>query len=173
MSLANSANSIAAGVAISVNNNEAVAHISGTITTDTTNPAEAALPELRVQAQLTQNMDGEYRGALGAQALAGSVSGTNAKATVSGAIAIIVSHAKTSAAIADGSKLTGADIEISAFDQSKLALRAGGLSISKGSQVGIGASSALIYGENTVEAKIGDRVTIRGASLTLSAEKRR
>jgi len=172
MSLANSANSIAAGVAISVNNNEAVAHISGTITTDTTNPAEAALPELRVQAQLTQNMDGEYRGALGAQALAGSVSGTNAKATVSGAIAIIVSHAKTSAAIADGSKLTGADIEISAFDQSKLALRAGGLSISKGSQVGIGASSALIYGENTVEAKIGDRVTIRGASLTLSAEKK-
>lgn len=172
MSLANSANSIAAGVAISVNNNEAVAHIRGTITTDTTNPAEAALPELRVQAQLTQNMDGEYRGALGAQALAGSVSGTNAKATVSGAIAIIVSHAKTSAAIADGSKLTGADIEISAFDQSKLALRAGGLSISKGSQVGIGASSALIYGENTVEAKIGDRVTIRGASLTLSAEKK-
>lgn len=172
MSLANSANSIAAGVAISVNNNEAVAHIRGTITTDTTNPAEAALPELRVQAQLTQNMDGEYRGALGAQALAGSVSGTNAKATVSGAIAIIVSHAKTSAVIADGSKLTGADIEISAFDQSKLALRAGGLSISKGSQVGIGASSALVYGENTVEAKIGDGVTIRGASLTLSAEKK-
>jgi len=172
MASSTGANPIAAAVAISVNNNEAIAEANGDITTSAAVSEKAGDPSLKVQAELTQNMSGEYRGALGAQAIAGAISmGTGGKAAVSGAIATIVSNAKTRAAIGSNATLTGGDIEIVSYDKSKLALRAGGVSLSNGSTVGVGASFALLYGNNTVETVIGDNVTIKGRNLTVSAVK--
>ena len=64
------------------------------------------LTDLRAEAQLTQNLDGKYKGLLGAQALAGSVTGSNSTVTISGALAIIVSKADTSVTVDDYAKLT-------------------------------------------------------------------
>ena len=171
MSLESNSNAIAAGVAVSVNNNEATI----TISNDTVLNASG---NIAASAELTQNMNGDYRGFLGAQALAGAVSGSGGNFSIGGAIAVIVSNAKTSVTIADGTaqkhaELTGSRISITASDKSKLALRAGGISISKGASVGIGAAFALIYSNNAIAAVIGDETTVNAESLVIRAEKLR
>ena len=61
---------IAAGVAVSVNNNQSVAENSGTIITRLAKGAQKDAPrDLTIVAVHTANMDGIYRGTLGAQAL--------------------------------------------------------------------------------------------------------
>ncbi len=161
-------NSIGVGVAISVNKNEATATIGGSVTA--TGDSDYG-KDVTADATLTQNMDGDYKGQMGAQALAGAVSGTGSKVSISGALAIIVSRAVTSASIASGAVINGGDISVTASDKSKLAVRAGGLSLSGGSSVGVGVSFALIYAHNTVSAGIGSGASITGDSLTLSAKK--
>ena len=171
MSLESNSNAIAAGVAVSVNNNEATVTISGSAVLH-------ASDEISASAELTQNMDGEYKGYLGAQALAGAVSGSGGSFSIGGAIAVIVSNAKTGVVIANGTAahhadLSGSRITLSASDKSKLALRAGGISISKGASVGIGAAFALIYSNNAIAAAVGDYTVIRAESLVIRAEKLR
>ncbi|NCB91906.1 MAG: hypothetical protein EOM40_04945, partial [Clostridia bacterium] len=171
MTLGRSTFSIAMGVAVSVNNNKAHVIIAD---------ADAAKDGIQIQgkdgvvidAELTQNMDGEYRGYLGAQALAGSISGQT-QGAIAGAIAVLVSHADTKVNVGNYAKITGGDIRISASDKSKLAIRAGGISIAKNAKVGVGASFAFIYAQNGVTAKIGDNVSLTGNTLTITAEKRK
>ncbi len=95
--------------------------------------------------------------------------------TISCALAIIVSKADTSVVVNDNAKLTANNgmVKLSAEDKSKLALRAGGLSISKGTKVGIGASFALIYARNDVLAEVGQYAEIKAASFLLHAAKLR
>ncbi len=95
--------------------------------------------------------------------------------TISGALALIVSKAQTSVNVLDGAKLTAENgqVKLSAEDQSKLAVRAGGLSISKGTSVGVGASFALVFARNVVEAIVGKNVQVKAASFLLRAAKQR
>ncbi|MBR4990130.1 MAG: hypothetical protein IKY96_03105, partial [Oscillospiraceae bacterium] len=171
---------VAAGVAISVNNNEAVAENSGTIitapeTNGNAEPAQEDVPrDIVISAVHTANMDGIYRGTLGAQALAGSVTGADSKATISGAFSILTSKALTKASAAKGSVIkSGGDLEITATDKTKLAVRAGGISYSEGTSVGVGASFALIYAENQVLALIEDgaKTVICAGDLKVNAIK--
>ena len=169
ISLANKANSIAAGVAVSVNNNEAIVEING--------GSVESNGDVELSATLTQNMNGDFRGQLAAQALAGAVSGSGSSASVGGAIAVLASNAKTKVIIADGTgtdnraTITGENVVISTSDKTKLAARAGGVSVSKGSSVGVGASAAIIYANNQVESRIGDWAKIQARSLLIRAEK--
>ena len=99
------------------------------------------------------------------------------KFSIGGAVAIIVSKATTKVIFEDagnkseGTKITGGDITIAAKDKSKIALRAGGMSISKGASVGIGAAFALIYSHDDVGARLGDYAIVNGESLQVSAKK--
>ncbi|MEN6634431.1 MAG: hypothetical protein ABFC56_01110, partial [Clostridiaceae bacterium] len=167
MSLASKSNSIAVGAAVSVNDNKASVTIAGELT--------AREGNLTAEAQLTQNMDGKYKGLLGAQALAGSVTGSSSDMSIAGALAIIVSKATTSVVVADGAVLTALNgqVKLSSEDQSKLAVRAGGISLSKGTSVGIGASFALVFARNVVQAIVGKNVQIKAASFLLRAAKQR
>ena len=116
---------LAMGVAVSVNNNKALVIVGENvpITVEAEN-------DINISADLTQNMDGQYKGYLGAQALAGSVTGS-ADAAIAGAIAILVSQAETrvtvgegvqliSARFIDGKLIDGGDIKILAMDKSCL-----------------------------------------------------
>jgi hypothetical protein len=172
MSLASSSTSIALGVAVSVNYNQATATVGGTVSATGDDGTQKEDGALSVSAELTQNMDGEYKGFLGAQAIAGAVSGSG-NAAIGGAIAIIVSQALTKAALLENAIVKAGNISVTAFDKSKLAVRAGAISLSTGGKVGVGASFALVYGHNTVQALVGDNAGITGTSFTLSAEKRR
>ena len=174
MSLAKNANSIAAGVAVSVNENTAKVDIAKNLV--------AKEGDLTLAANLTQNMDGDYRGKLAAQALAGSVSGEDSKASIAGAVAVVVSSAESTVDIASGTGkentdtteirgIRGKKVSITAADKSKLAVRAGGVSVSKGSKVGMGLSAAAIKSNNTVRASIGDYAHITANELELSAKK--
>ncbi|MGF7003762.1 hypothetical protein M2149_002167 [Lachnospiraceae bacterium PFB1-21] len=165
VSLAQNSNAIAAGVAVSVNKNQAKVTIGNNIVSED--------EDIFIEASLSQNMDGKYRGYLGAQAIAGSTSGSGGNASIAGAVAIIVSRAETEVTVKEGVELTGKDIVIQASDKSKLAVRAGAVSISKGSKVGMGASFALVYAHNTVIAEIKNNVTIHANNFTLSAMKKR
>ena len=174
MSLAANSNSIAAGVAVSVNNNTALTDVSGIIRAGSEeNPGDASFT-----ADLTQNMDDDFRGKLAAQSLAGAVSGANGKVSIAGAVSVLVSNAETKVTVGDNSKgstdvtATGA-MKISAADKSKLAARAGAVSISKGSAVGVGASVVTIVSNNTVEAKVADNTHLTAKRLDLIAERRR
>ncbi len=169
MSLAKKANSIAFGVAVSVNNNKAKVTGSGDL--NATNGGDVTLTS-----KLTQNMDGEFRGKLAAQSLAGSVSGAESSVSLAGAVSVLVSHAESSVDIADGKSnahriIKGGNVAIEATDKSKLTARAGGISLSKGSSVGMGIASANVITGNTVTAKVGNYADITAGSFKLNAEK--
>lgn len=173
-----SAATIGAAVAVGVNNNKTHATINGaakvfdatSADSDWKTKAKAAGP-VNVIATYTQNMDGVYAGLLGAQSIAGAASGKGSTVTVAGAVSVLVSNSETAAQVADNGVITGGDIVVKAYDKSKLAVRAGALTASGGSTVGVGASFALVYGNNVVRALVGDKVTILGTGLTVSGEK--
>ncbi|MBR2526896.1 MAG: hypothetical protein IKE58_00245 [Blautia sp.] len=167
MSLAKEANSIAAGVAVSVNENTAEVNVKKNVV--------AVDGDVTMSSILTQNMDGEYRGKLAAQALAGSVSGAKSDFSVAAAVAVVDSTAKSTVDVAPGvgerHGISGNKVTISATDKSKLAVRAGGVSISNGSKVGMGLSAAAISSKNTVRASVGDNTTILAKEFDLTAKK--
>ena len=130
-------------------------------------------------------MDGAYKGLLAAQALAGAVSGAG-KVSIAGSLAIVVDNAKSKVIVAmlDGNgndiatksnniRIEGGNIRISASDKTKLAIRAGGVSLSKGSKAGVGAAFGLVYGNDQVTVQIGNYTDIRGESLEITANKLR
>ncbi|MBT7123510.1 MAG: hypothetical protein HN948_10925, partial [Clostridia bacterium] len=168
VSIDKNANSIGVGVAVSVNMNEAHAQIGGTITA--TGDAEND-PDIIVDANLTQNMDGKYKGLLGAQALAGSVTGNGSKVCISAALAVIVSLSKATATILADAIVEGGGISVSSADKSKLAVRAGAISLSTGASVGAGVSFAIIFAHNEVFASVGTGASITGDSFSLTAQK--
>ncbi|MDO4545395.1 MAG: hypothetical protein Q4C25_04495, partial [Bacillota bacterium] len=171
MTLGNSSLSIAMGVAISVNNNKAIVQIS-----DSTVSSPIVLKGaegVTIDSQLSQNMDGDFRGYIAAQALAGSVTGT-ANAAIAGAVSILVSKAETRSSVGQYAVIVSdsGDVTVTAADKSKLAVRAGGYSIStRGAKVGIGASFAFIYAYNDVIAEVRDNASIKGKNLTVTATK--
>lgn len=185
MSQARNANSIAAAVAISVDGNEAITLVSGDITAKKTEKSGTTLGDVQFESDLTQNMDGAYKGLLAAQALAGAVSGAG-KVSIAGSLAIVVDNAKSKVIVAmlDGNgndiatksnniRIEGGNIRISASDKTKLAIRAGGVSLSKGSKAGVGAAFGLVYGNDQVTVQIGNYTDIRGESLEITANKLR
>ena len=162
---------IGVGVAVSVNANKALTTLGGTITArGLTNdlPNDGAIT---ADTQLTQNLDGEYRGLLAAQALAGSISG-KAKVGLAGAVAVLVSKAETGTDLSASGTLNGGAITLQAIDKSKLAVRAGALTFSTGANIGAGASFALIYAHNQVHVRMGSLATITATSLILNAQKK-
>ena len=137
--------------------------------------------DISVQAKTTQNMDDVYRGLLAAQALAGAVSGEDGSISIAGSIVVVVDNAKTKVLISsteddtevDPITMTGSKIDLEAYDKTKLAVRSGGVSVSKGSKVGVGVAVALIYANDKVDVIIGDGTVTRGDSLQINAEKAR
>ena len=163
-------NNISVGVAVSINGNQANATVDGEVTAT----GDAATAEndgdVRVTSTVTQNMDGKYRGLLGAQALSGSISGSGGKVGFAGAVAILIGHAQGVAQIAENAVVRGGDVLVEALDKSKMAVRAGGLTAT-GASAGVGASFALVYAENELTAKVGKNAVVTADSLKVNAEK--
>ncbi|MBR3018477.1 MAG: hypothetical protein IKH57_15605 [Clostridia bacterium] len=164
MSFAEHSNSIAAGVAVSVNENKANTRVTGAL-------VSTEKENITVTSKLTQNLDGNYAGKLAAQALSGSVSGKNSSVSIAGAVSVLVSGAESTVDVAGNSTLSGGDVAVEATDKSKLAVRAGGVNLSGGSSFGMGLSSATVVSSNDVSAAVGDNVTVEGKSFKLNAEK--
>ena len=80
--------------------------------------------------------------------------------------------AKTSGAssleIASSAVLSGGAITVQATDQSKLAVRAGSVSVT-GASVGVGASFAVIYAENVTRATVAGGAHITGVDTLMQA----
>jgi len=163
MSLAEKANSIAVGVAVTVNNNKSNVNAKGDI---------AAEGDVTLSSELTQNMDGDFRGRLAAQSLAGSVAGKDSSVSLGGAVSVVVANAQSTVGLAGSTDVAGQNVTVEATDKSKLAARAGGLSISKGSSIGMGIASTTIVSNNEVKATVGDNVEITADSFRLNAEKK-
>lgn len=155
-------NNIAAGVAVSVNNNRTNAILGGKL--------DANGGRLTINAVSTANMDGKYPGLMAAQALAGSVGGSGGKVGLAGAVAVTVAQAEINAYTLENTELYAGDIAINANDKSKLAVRAGALSVN-GSTVGMGASFAVLYADNEIGAAVGNNNSVTAESLTINAER--
>ena len=168
ISQAEHANSIAAGVAVSVNSNKAQAQVKQ-------NQVSNDQDDITITSRLTQNLDGDFAGRLAAQSLSGSVAGQDSDVSIAGAISVLVSNGESIVDIASSkdarTELNGGDITVEATDKSKLAIRAGGVSLSKGSNIGMGLSSATVVSSNNVAAAVGDYTTVEGKSFKLNAEK--
>ena len=159
-SVKDNSNAISAAVAISVNENTAQTVLDGRIVTE---------GNLTATAGITQNMDGVYRGRYTAMAISGGVSGSGGTATVAGALALVISRAKTGVAVTGNAVIqSGGDIILEAYDQTKLSSSAMAAAVS-GAKVGVGASFAVLYAENTVSAIIESNAEITGKSLALNA----
>ena len=172
MSLADHANSISAGIAVSVNRNEANVLVEGDLV-----GAQGKDDAVDITSTLTQNMDGDFAGKLAAQSLAGSVSGEDSEISLAGALSVVVSMGKSTVRITGGSekdtrRIEGGKVTIEATDKSKTAARAGGLSLSKGSSVGMGIGSTTIISLNEIRAEVGDYAEITAGSFKLNAEKK-
>ena len=81
--------------------------------------------------------------------------------SIAGAISFVWSEAESTVAFAGGTeqshrKIEGGNIAIEATDKSKLAVRAGGISLSGGSSFGMGLSSGTVVSNNKVHAILGD-----------------
>ncbi|MBQ9827063.1 MAG: hypothetical protein IJM62_00105, partial [Lachnospiraceae bacterium] len=174
MSLGRKSNSIAAGVAVSVNKNETITLINGSLIAKDQTEEKG---DVSITAKTTQNMDGKYRGLLAAQALAGAVSGADGTISLAGSVVVVVDDAETAVKINKDNnkevKIEGAKITIEAYDKTKLAVRAGGVSISKGSKVGVGVAFSLIYANESVDVYVGNGTKIVGESLEINSEKAR
>ena len=152
---------IAAAVGVSVNKNEAHVQVNGDLT--------ASDGDITVQSNLRQNQTDTYRGRLAVQSIAGSVSGKGSDASVAGAISMLFSYGKSDAVV-DGN-LTGNNVSVVANDKSKLAVRAGGINVSKGANMGMGVSVATIWSEDEVKAELKDGHTVDADSFALKAVK--
>ena len=172
MSLARNSNSIAAGVSVSVDKNEATVKITGSVISKPDKDSNTG--DVSITAHTTQNMDGKYKGLLAAQSLAGAVSGEG-KVSIAGSVSVVVDDAVTKVEIVSNEAapaiIKGGRITIEAKDKTKLAIRAGGISVSKGSNVGVGVAFAMIYANNAINVEIGDYAQIFGSSIVINAEK--
>ena len=166
----NGGNSIAAAVGVSVNNNKATVDVYSNID---------AGGDVTIDANLTQNLTDTYKGRLAVQSISGAVSGDKTDKSISGAISALVSHATTRASIVGmeeeghrgASEVKGANVSVMATDKSKLAIRAGGINVSKGAATGMGMSAATIWSGNDVKANLGSAIDVTADSFALNAKK--
>ena len=169
MSFADKANSIALGVAVSVNKNTANVDVDGDL-------VSSGNGDVTASAKLTQNLTGEFAGKLATQSLSGSVAGKGSGISLGGAVSVLVSKGEAQVNIAGGTasatrKIQGGNVAVESVDKSRLTARAGGISLSKGSSVGMGISSNVITSSNAVKATIGDNTEVNAGSFKLNAEK--
>ena len=171
ISLVNKENSVATGVAVSVNENTAEAEVGGNLKAN----EYGAGGDISLTSELTQNMDGNFRDRLAAQAISGAVSGADPAA--SAAVAVAAGTAKSTVNVKGGTddgsrqKLDARKVVISAVDKTKLAARAGGASYSGGA-ADMGLSAADLRSRNTVSANVGDYTEIEAMRLDVTAEKK-
>ena len=161
MSLLLKSSSIAGAAAVSDNKNEATVAVKGSL---------KAAGDVAIRSSLVQNLDEEFINQLAAQSVSGAVSGYDGTASAGMAVSLIKTKSKTATDV--NADIEGGNIVIEAVDQSRLAARAGGVSLSMGSTVGAGMSNSTIISQNTVSAKVADGKTIKGTGLTLNAEKK-
>ena len=169
MSLLPKATAVSGGVSIVDNKNEANVKAEGNLI--------ARNGDITLKSTLTQNLSEDYIGKLSAQSVSGSVAGYDSFAAIGAAISVVKSKGKATVSVSDGEKdktrnIEGVNIDIEAVDQSRLAARAGGVSVSMGSTIGIGLGASKIKSNNTVAATIGNYTYISGDSFTLNAEKK-
>ena len=163
------ANSISGGAAITQSSNKAVVDVKGDL-------VSGGKGDITVKSTLTQNMAEDFADRMTAQSLSGALSGPKSTFSVGGAVSVVKSSAESSVFVDGGSEkkrqtIKGGNISIESTDKSRLNGRAGGVSLSFGDTVGIGASIMVLKSGNKVSAKIGDYANIEGNSLTVSAEK--
>ncbi len=179
-------NSIALGVAVIINNSKTVAQLTGNLGTSGT-----SVGEILIQAVTRHNMDDDYKTRLGAEAIAGAGSGGSGGFAVAGAVAVIVSNAETNASVGNDVIIySNGNMTVEAIEQSKLAARAWGASLTDSrfneqngsgktsgsngnsdSKAGVGGAYAMIYVNNKTTAEIGDNAQITAKSLLVKAEK--
>ena len=118
--------SIALGVAVVVNNSKTYAAVMKNLGTST-----EKVGDVTIQAVTKHNTDQEYLTKLGAQAIAGAANGSEkGGAAVAGAVALIVSNAQTNALIGPKAEIyANGDVTVEATEQSKLAARAWGATL--------------------------------------------
>ena len=118
--------SIALGVAVVVNNSKTYAAVMKNLGTNDTR-----VGNVTIQAVTKHNTDPEYLTKLGAQAIAGAANGSEkGGAAVAGAVALIVSNAQTNALIGPNASIyANGDVKVEATEQSKLAARAWGATL--------------------------------------------
>ena len=179
MSLLPKATAVSGGVSIVDNKNEANIKVMGDLIAGKTDSKDNAADsgDITLKSTLTQNLSEDYIGKLAAQSVSGSVAGYGSTAAIGAAISIVKSKGKTTVEVSDGKEdnarqITGKNIDIEAVDQTRIASRAGGVSISMGSSIGVGMGVSKIKSSNTVAATIGKYTDISGTSFTLNAEKK-
>ena len=153
---------IALAVGVGVNRNKALVDVTGDLKSENGNITAAS--------DLTLNMTDYYRGIMTVQSISGAVSGKKTDYSIAGALSIMVNKAESHVDLNSGT-IVGNDVSVTAYDKSKIAVRAGGINVSKGANVGMGISVAGIGSDNKVEAKIGDGASITADSFKLTAEK--
>ena len=159
-------NIISAAVGISVNSNKATVDVKSDVTTNEYSKVDIA-------SRLTMNMEEGFISRLPVQSLSGAVSGKGTSKSIAGAAAVTVSHAVSKAEVTGiNAKLEGGAVSVTAFDQSKLGARAGGVNISTGANVGAGVSAAVIYSDNEVTASVADGVEVSAHTFQLDAVKK-
>ncbi|MGX8706537.1 MAG: hypothetical protein ACSW8J_08155, partial [bacterium] len=120
--------------------------------------------------------------------MSGSVAGKDSAVSLGGAVSVLVSNGASEVTVYGGEPnkspkdgeevennhriIQGSNVTVEAIDKSRLTARAGGISLSRGSSVGMGIASTNIISNNTVTAEVGDFVDITAGSFKLNAEKR-
>lgn len=179
--------SIALGTAIVVNNSKTLASLTGNL-----GDANNKVGDVTVKADTKHNMSGNYITKLGAEAIAGAGNGSEeGGAAAAGAVAVITSNAATTAEIGNGTVIySDGNVKVEATEQSKLAARAWGATLTSAkfdeqnksggqtsgssagkSGAGVGAAFSVIYANNKTKACVGDGAQIYASSLTVNAEK--
>ena len=179
--------SIALGTAIVVNNSKTLASLTGNL-----GDANNKVGDVTVKADTKHNMSGNYITKLGAEAIAGAGNGSEeGGAAAAGAVAVITSNAATTAEIGNGTVIySDGNVKVEATEQSKLAARAWGATLTSAkfdeqnksggqtsgssagkSSAGVGAAFSVIYANNKTKACVGDGAQIYASSLTVNAEK--
>ena len=179
--------SIALGTAIVVNNSKTLASLTGNL-----GDANNKVGDVTVKADTKHNMSDGYITKLGAEAIAGAGNGSEeGGAAVAGAVAVITSNAATTAEIGNGTVIySDGNVKVEAAEQSKLAARAWGATLTNAkfdeqnksggqtsgssagkSGAGVGAAFSVIYANNKTKACVGDGAQIYASSLTVNAEK--
>jgi hypothetical protein len=168
---------VAAGVAVAINNNEALVVIGdrSKIKSVTGDGDDVERGDIEISAKMSNNTENAY---MASQAVSGSIArksskGDNAgKVNVSGAVAILITKAKANTTVGPEVVIDGAAITISAEDDYKHHIRAGSLGYATDTNVGVGASFAMLYANDNIDVKVGDGVSITGESLKVTATRK-
>ncbi len=162
---------ISLGVGFAVNHNKTTVKVGEN--------GEAAHVEssgnIIVKAENTQNMDGDYKGLLTVQSVAGTSAG-GSNFAMAGAVSVLYSATDTEVSVGANSDImtkTGGNVSIFSTDKSKYAVRAAGVEAGRSAKGGVGAAFINVYADDTVRTMIGDKVTIKGNDVSIYAEKAR